>query len=108
MKLYYSGHRYVFACEQSLLVLFPEERPEYPETRDTENAAYISLSEGNRWATAVTRLYRDGRRCLGTARIERCRLTASAAHPAPLLLPCREEAYGPGSPMGRPYRGAAR
>lgn len=75
MKLYYSGHRYVFACEQSLLVLFPEERPEYPETRDTENAAYISLSEGNRWATAVTRLYRDGRRCLGTARIERCRLT---------------------------------
>ena len=79
MKLYYSGHRYAFACEQSLLVLFPEERPEYPQTRETENAAYLSLSRGEKWATAVTRLYRDGGRYTGAARVETRRLTDRAA-----------------------------
>ena len=78
MKLYYSGHRYAFACEESLLVLFPEERPEYPETPSKENAAYLSIREGEKWATAVVRLYRDGGRYTGEARVETRLLTDGA------------------------------
>ena len=31
MKLYLSGHNYQYALEQSLLTLFPDQRPEYPD-----------------------------------------------------------------------------
>ena len=31
MKLYLSGHEYRYAVEQSLLTLFPDQRPEYPD-----------------------------------------------------------------------------
>ena len=33
MKLFFSGHGEKYAVEQTLLTLFPEERPVYPEER---------------------------------------------------------------------------
>ena len=60
MKLYYTGHDYRYACEQSLLVLFPTERPEYTEECVKENAAYLTLHRGSTWVTATCRVYRDG------------------------------------------------
>ena len=32
MKLYFSGHQETYAVEQTLLTLFPQERPSYPST----------------------------------------------------------------------------
>jgi len=54
MKLYFRGHDYRYAVEQSMLTLFPGERPEYPETppEPGENSARLTLSLGKRWVTA--------------------------------------------------------
>lgn len=45
-----------------LLALFPDERPEYPETPplEGEDAVFCSLYRGPVWVTAVTRLLRGG------------------------------------------------
>ena len=74
MKLYYTGHDYRYACEQSLLVLFPTERPEYSEEQVKENAAYLSLHYGKTWVTASCRIYRDGV-FDGTSRVRKDQLT---------------------------------
>ena len=74
MKLYYTGHDYRYACEQSLLVLFPTERPEYSEEQVKENAAYLSLHYGKTWVTASCRIYRDGV-FDGSARVRKALLT---------------------------------
>lgn len=62
MKLYLKGHSYKYAVEQMLLALFPEERPEYPETPPVsgEDAVLCSLHQGPVWVTAVTKLLRGG------------------------------------------------
>ena len=74
MKLYYTGHDYRYACEQSLLVLFPTERPEYSEEQVKKNAAYLSLHYGKTWVTASCRIYRDGV-FDGSARVRKALLT---------------------------------
>ena len=45
MKLYLSGHEYRYAVEQSLLTLFPDQRPEYPDADPSadEDAAWSAL-----------------------------------------------------------------
>ena len=45
MKLYLSGHEYRYAVEQSLLTLFPDQRPEYPDAEPSadEDAAWSAL-----------------------------------------------------------------
>ena len=40
MKLYLIGHDYRYAAEQILLMLFPDERPEYPEAPESGNLSY--------------------------------------------------------------------
>ena len=51
------GHEYKYAVEQIMLMLFPSERPTYPE-RPTEGMhAHVKLSEGKVWLTATTALY---------------------------------------------------
>ncbi|MBQ5515032.1 MAG: coproporphyrinogen dehydrogenase HemZ, partial [Oscillospiraceae bacterium] len=74
MKLILKGHDYKYASEQMLLSLFPGEKPEYSEA-EPESSAEISLTEGAEYATAVTRLFWNGERAAGTARIRLSRLT---------------------------------
>ena len=63
------GHDYKYAVEQIVFTLFPEERPRYDEVpADGENSATISLSHGEMYATAVTKLYYQGQMYRATAR----------------------------------------
>jgi oxygen-independent coproporphyrinogen-3 oxidase len=64
MKLYLERHNYRYAVEQMLLVLFPEERPEYPGEKPAVGENYIrsTVSKGAVWTTAHTVLVRDGKR----------------------------------------------
>ncbi len=72
MKLYFQGHDYKYAAEQMLLTLFPDERPEYPDTppEQREDRLHLSLSRGAVWVTARAALWLGGaehiavRRCL--------------------------------------------
>lgn len=70
MKLYFRGHAYQYAAEQMLLMLFPGERPQYPEAAPEpgENALTLSLSQGAVWATATAVLTWNGTRYTGAAR----------------------------------------
>lgn len=63
MKLYLEQHHYRYAVEQMLLVLFPEERPEYPDTppRAGEDFLRSTVSRGTVWTTACTTLVRNGK-----------------------------------------------
>ena len=55
MKLIFKGHDARYAVEQSLLAFFPQERPVYDDPEDREgNWASVSLSQGGKYATAVT------------------------------------------------------
>ena len=71
MKLYLQGHDYQYAVEQIMLVLFPEERPEYAETpfEGEENACRSVLTMGNRTASAETSIRHGGRTVCAAAQI---------------------------------------
>ena len=61
MKLYLIGHDYKYAAEQIMLVMFPSERPEYPDKyEDTDNSAVIKLSAGSFFTTASVKIRYDG------------------------------------------------
>ncbi len=76
MKLKLTGHDYKYAVEQIMLMLFPEERPEYSEPEPGVLSAEISLSTGGVVAVAITRLYTpDGRRFCSESRVSRSKLT---------------------------------
>ena len=74
MELFLSGHTYKYAVEQIMLMLFPAERPVYPETPGGGLRARISLREGAVWLTATTSIFDGGRRADGTARVRRSEL----------------------------------
>ena len=57
MDLYFSGHDYKYAAEQSLLMLFPSERPAYPAGEPKGDRAELTVAEG----AASCRLVREGR-----------------------------------------------
>lgn len=69
MKLIFRGHDDRYAIEQSLLAFFPEERPVY-ETAETgeDDCAYVSLTEGKRYATGVTSIHYHGKTARGVSR----------------------------------------
>lgn len=62
MKLFFKGHDYKFAAEQIMLMMFPDERPEYPEKHsgNEDFSAYISLSFGKKYVTGYVKLNRYG------------------------------------------------
>ena len=64
MKLYLSGHDYRYAIEQSLLTLFPDQRPEYPEQPPTadEAAVWSMLTVDGDTAAASACVQYQGRR----------------------------------------------
>ena len=73
MKLEFSGHHETYAVEQSLLALFPGERPVYDPIEPGDPAwAKLSLSEGPALCTARTELGWGGAVGVG---ISRCRLS---------------------------------
>ena len=62
MKLYFTGHGERYAVEQSLLTLFPGERPEYPEhPPGGDNELTLSLTENPDGFSADALLRRGGR-----------------------------------------------
>ena len=68
MYICLTGHEYKYAVEQMMLTLFPEERPVYGGESAADNCLRVTLSRGKRFATAVSRLVREGRAASGTAR----------------------------------------
>ena len=69
MKLKLIHHQYKYAVEQIMLVLFPEERPEYGDPRPEESYAVSSLSLSPTWATARTELGYGGKTAAGISRV---------------------------------------
>lgn len=67
MKLYFKGHDYKYAVEQMLLTMFPEERPEYPESKPAGDRMEVRLSTGERFTTATCALYLGGQIYRGRA-----------------------------------------
>ena len=69
MKLQFRGHDDRYAIEQSLLAFFPEERPVYEAPAPGEDdCAFVSLTEGSRYATGVTTLHYHGKTARGVSR----------------------------------------
>lgn len=60
MKLYLKNHNYRYAAEQILLMMFPDQRPEYPTEPTDEDHVVITLSRGKQRVTASCRLVLDG------------------------------------------------
>ena len=79
MKLYLKGHDYKYAVEQMLLTMFPEERPEYPETETSGDCMTVSLEAVGDSTSAECVLRRGGE--VFTANESR----ENAAMPTPLL-----------------------
>ena len=75
MKLYLTGHEYRYAVEQILLMMFPSERPEYPDEPTNGDRAEIGLFRGEHRATAVCRLYLGGKCSAGRAAVSEAALT---------------------------------
>lgn len=76
MRLYLRGHDYKYAAEQIMLMMFPEERPEYPQgTPRGENFAVIALSKGKNYTTASVKIAYDGKRENGISRIKNEKLS---------------------------------
>jgi len=62
MKLFFTGHGEKYAVEQTLLTLFPRERPVYPEgPPGGDNELELSFRRGAVWCTASAVLRRAGR-----------------------------------------------
>ena len=77
MDILLIGNEYKYAVEQIMLMLFPAERPVYPERLHPGEglSARVSLKEGPVWATATTAIFADGQRYDGTARVRVAELT---------------------------------
>ncbi len=67
MRLILIGHEYKYAVEQSMLSLFPGERPEYGDG-ETSRQGEVSLTLDEGEAVARTRLLWDGRSTEGESR----------------------------------------
>lgn len=78
MNLYFTGHQEKYAVEQTLLTLFPQERPVYPDTPPGgDNELELSFTRGAAWATARATLRRDGKTYHRQSRVPAADLTDS-------------------------------
>ena len=75
MKLYLYGHDYKYAAEQMLLTLFPNERPEYPETPTEGDRMELRLSRGEQMTSAVCAFYQGRHVWRGSARAQNAELS---------------------------------
>ena len=69
MKLYFQGHDYRYAVEQSLLAFFPDERPVY-EGDEEDSTARVTLTEADGTAFAVTALSMGGKTAEGRSSVD--------------------------------------
>ena len=79
MELFLVGHSYKYAVEQSMLVLYPNERPVYPEAPSGANAATLKLRRGQKFASCVCELSVDGVKSRGESRVLLSALTDKVA-----------------------------
>ncbi len=71
MRLFLKNHEYKYAAEQIMLMMFPAERPEYPEKDDGgDNSAVISVTVGKVYATAHTKIRRGGKTVSAMAKVK--------------------------------------
>ena len=77
MEIILKGHEYKYAAEQSLLSLYPEERPVYPEKAGEGDLVELELRRGKEYAVCVCRLRRGGVKSRGEARVRLALLTDS-------------------------------
>ncbi len=65
MKLYLQGHDFRYAAEQTMMTLFPGQRPEYPAGAPDAGApaALLTLTEDGETLTASARLWWEGAVC---------------------------------------------
>ncbi len=76
MKLYLNGHSYKYALEQIMLMLFPDERPEYPDSiPETAVACVSDLRLGRIWCTSVCTLLLSSGTFRAAARVRTEELT---------------------------------
>ncbi|MCC8100541.1 MAG: coproporphyrinogen dehydrogenase HemZ [Clostridiales bacterium] len=70
MKLYLTGHAYRYAVEQILMVLFPGEKPEYPDAPPEERERFCTsaLEYGSDAVTASAQIGWDGTSAAGESR----------------------------------------
>ena len=70
MRLYFSGHDCRYAAEQSLLMLFPGEKPEYPEGSPSGERCELRVSSGAKYTVCTALLLRSGAAFRGRAQAE--------------------------------------
>ena len=71
MNLFFAGHQEKYAVEQTLLTLFPQERPVYPDTPPGgDNELVLSFSRGSQWCTARAVLRRGGKTYVRQCRVD--------------------------------------
>ena len=70
MKLYFSGHDCRYAAEQTLLMLFPGEKPEYPEGPPSGDRCELTVARGAKYTTCTAKLVWHGGIYHGVARAE--------------------------------------
>ena len=82
MKLYLKGTDNKYAVEQTLLTLFPSERPEYPEGAPEGDRCELCVSRGAKYTTCTAKLAWKGGTYRGAARALNARMADkdSAAH----------------------------
>lgn len=70
MRLYFRGHDCRYAAEQSLLMLFPGEKPEYPEGSPSGERCELRVSRGAKYTVCTALLVRSGAAFRGRAQAE--------------------------------------
>ena len=55
MNLYLQGTDNKYAAEQTLLTLFPEERPEYPEGAPAGERCELTVTRGEKYAVCTAK-----------------------------------------------------
>lgn len=75
MKLLLKGHDSRYAMEQIMLSLFPAEKVEYAEKAFSGDGVVSTLSAGDIWLTATTRITRDGKTVRRAVRCRRDKAT---------------------------------
>ena len=79
MEIFLIGHAYKYAAEQSMLILYPNERPVYPETPSGGNAVWLTIRRGGKFASCVCALSVDGVKSRGESRVLLSALTDKVA-----------------------------
>lgn len=75
MRLYLSGHNYRYAVEQTMMTLFPSERPEYPEGKPSGERCELRVTRGDKMRTCTCLLVTADGSFHGRAAVNNSRIT---------------------------------